>query len=107
MGFGAASQPWHIWVLFAFYGLYFGLTEGVERALIADLVPAKRQASAFGVYHFCIGIAALPSSLLMGYLYQRFGAGPAFTVGASLAALSALLLLILLRPSSSEAPTGV
>ena len=107
LGFGAASHPWQIWALFAFYGLYFGLTEGVERALIADLVPAERQASAFGVYHFCIGIAALPSSLLMGFLYQRFGAAPAFTVGASLAALSALLLLIVLRPSSSEAPTGV
>lgn len=107
LGFGAASHPWQIWALFAFYGLYFGLTEGVERALIADLVPAERQASAFGVYHFCIGVAALPSSLLMGYLYQRFGAGPAFTVGASLAALSALLLLLLLRPSSPETPTGV
>jgi len=107
LGFGAASHPWQIWALFAFYGLYFGLTEGVERALIADLVPAERQASAFGVYHFCIGIAALPSSLLMGFLYQRFGAGPAFTVGACLASLSALLLLIVLRPSSSEAPTGV
>ena len=95
LGFGAASQAWQIWLLFAFYGLYFGLTEGVERALIADLVPVERQASAFGLYHFCIGIAALPSSLLMGYLYQRFGAGPAFTVGASLAALSALLLATL------------
>jgi MFS family permease len=102
LGFGAASQPWQIWALFAFYGLYFGLTEGVERALIADLVPAERQASAFGLYHFCIGIAALPSSLLMGYLYQRFGAGLAFTVGATLAAVSALLLVLLLRPSSQQ-----
>lgn len=107
LGFGVAGQPWQVWVLFAFYGLYFGLTEGVERALIADLVPAERQASAFGLYHFCIGIAALPSSLLMGYLYQRFGAGLAFTTGASLAALSALLLLILLRPSSSGVRTSV
>jgi MFS family permease len=100
LGFGVASQPWQIWALFAFYGLYFGLTEGVERALIADLVPAERRASAFGLYHFCIGIAALPSSLLMGYLYQHFGAELAFTVGAILAAVSALLLAILLRPSS-------
>ena len=107
LGFGVASQPWQIWMLFAMYGLCFGLTEGVERALIADLVPQERQASAFGVYHFCIGIAALPSSLLMGYLYQRFGARLAFTTGASLASLAALLLLILLLPSSSEAPTGV
>jgi MFS family permease len=99
LGFGFAGQPWQIRALFAFYGLYFGLTEGVERALIADLIPAERQASAFGLYHFCIGIAALPSSLLMGYFYQYFGAGPAFAVGAILAAVSALLLLLFLRPS--------
>ncbi|MDE2181077.1 MAG: MFS transporter [candidate division NC10 bacterium] len=102
LGFGAASQPWHIWVLIGFYGLYFGLTEGGERALIADLVPQDRQASAFGLFHSCIGIAALPSSLLMGYLYQSFGAGPAFTVGAALAGVSALLLLLLLRPQSPQ-----
>ena len=102
LGFGAASQPWHIWVLLGFYGLYFGLTEGGERALIADLVPPDRQASAFGLFHSCIGIAALPSSLLMGYLYQSFGAGPAFTVGAALAGLSALLLFILFRPPSPQ-----
>ena len=102
LGFGLASHPWQIWALFAFYGLYFGLTEGVERALIADLVPAERRASAFGLYHFCIGSAALPSSLLMGYLYQHFGAEFAFTFGAALAALSALLLLIFLRPSSQQ-----
>ena len=105
LGFGAASQPWHIWVLMGFYGLYFGLTEGGERALIADLVPPDRQASAFGLFHFCIGIAALPSSLLMGYLYQSFGAGPAFTVGAALAGLSALLLLMLLHLPSVQAQT--
>jgi len=107
LGFGAAIHPWQIWALFAFYGLYFGLTEGVERALIADLVPAERRASAFGLYHFCIGIAALPSSLLMGYLYQHFGAGLAFTVGAILAALSALLLLIVLRPCSPQSRTSL
>ena len=102
LGFGAASQPWQIWALIGVYGLYFGLTEGGERALIADLVSPDRQASAFGLFHFCIGIAALPSSLLMGYLYQSFGAGPAFTVGAALAGLSALLLFILFRPSSPQ-----
>jgi MFS family permease len=102
LGFGAATQTWQIWALFAVYGLHFGLTEGVERALIADLVPADHRASAFGAYHFCIGIAALPSSLLMGFLYQRLGAPVAFTTGALLAALAAFLLLVLLRPSSPQ-----
>ncbi|HWR20765.1 MAG TPA: hypothetical protein VN444_02755, partial [Verrucomicrobiae bacterium] len=44
LGFGAASQPWHIWALIGFYGLYFGLAEGRERALTADLVSPDRQA---------------------------------------------------------------
>jgi len=107
LGFGAATQPWQIWALFAFYGLYFGLTEGAERALIADLVPSERQASAFGLYHFCVGIVALPSSLLMGYLYEQLGARVAFTFGAMLAGLAALLLLILLRRPSVQTQTGV
>jgi MFS-type transporter involved in bile tolerance (Atg22 family) len=97
IGFALAARPWQIWGLFAFYGLYFGLSEGVERALIADLVPPGRWARAFGLYHFCLGVAALPSSLLMGYLYQRFGAAPAFALGAILAVASALLLAILPR----------
>jgi len=67
-----------------------------------SLYPAERRTSALGLYHFCIGIAALPSSLLIGYLYQQFGAAPAFTVGASLAGLSALLLLTLFRPSPAQ-----
>jgi len=60
-----------------------------------SVYPAERRISAFGLYHFCIGIAALPSSLLVGYLYQHSGAGLAFTFGAVIAALSAILLLIL------------
>jgi MFS family permease len=98
LGFGLASAPWQMWGLVAFYGLYFGLTEGVEPALIADLVPQERRAFAFGLYHFCVGVVALPSSLLMGYLYQRFGPAPAFSLGAALAAASALLLATSLRP---------
>ncbi len=75
------------------------LSADAERSRLSPF-PAERRTSAFGLCHLCIGIAALPSSLLMGYLYQHFGAGPALTVGAILAGLAALLLLILLRPSN-------
>jgi hypothetical protein len=69
--------------------------------------PAERQASAFGPYYVCIGIAALPSSLVMGYLYQRFGVGPAFRLGAIFAGLSVLPLSILIRPSYLYTQTTV
>ena len=91
-GFAAADKNWHAWALFATYGVYFGLTEGVEKALVADLAPARLRGSAFGLYHLAVGFGALPASLLFGLVWERFGAAYAFTMGAGLALLSSLLL---------------
>lgn len=95
-GFAVVGRAWQAWALFLVYGLYFGLTEGVEKALVADLTPVEARASAFGAYHTAIGITALPASLLTGWLWQAFGAGVAFGTGAALAALAAILLWALL-----------
>lgn len=94
-GFALADAQWHAWALFAVYGVYFGLTEGVEKALVADLAPVHLRGSAFGLYHLVVGLGALPSSLLFGLLWQRFGAAPAFAFGAVLALLAASLLAVL------------
>ncbi len=95
LGFAHAGGPAAAWALFAIYGVFFGLTEGTEKALIADLVPAAQRGAAFGVYHLSIGLAALPASVLFGLLWAWGGAALAFTVGAVLAALAAALLLLL------------
>jgi MFS family permease len=94
-GFAVANTEWHAWTLFAVYGIYFGLTEGVEKALIADLAPAHLRGSAFGLYHLAVGLGAFPASLLFGLVWQRFGAAPAFGLGAGLALLSSVLLILL------------
>jgi MFS family permease len=98
-GFAGAASVWQVWGLFLVYGLYFGLTEGGERALVADLVLPETRASAYGVYHTAIGLTALPASLLAGWLWQAFGAPVAFTAGAALAASAAVLLWTRLRAS--------
>ncbi len=90
LGFAVASVAWHAWALFLIYGLYFGMTEGVEKALVADLVPAGVRGAAFGWYNLTIGLAALPASLIFGGLWQTFGAPTAFVVGASLALVAAV-----------------
>lgn len=89
VGFALAKTPGPIWMLFAFYGLFFGCTEGVEKALVADLVPQELRGTAYGIYHAAVGLAALPSSLIMGLLYQTYGAAIAFTFGAALAFIAA------------------
>lgn len=94
-GFALASRQWHVWALFATYGVYFGLTEGVEKALVADFAPAHLRGSAFGLYHLIVGIGAFPASLLFGLVWERFGAAAAFGMGAGLALLSSVMLAML------------
>jgi MFS family permease len=102
--FGHATDAWQVWVLFAIYGVYFGLTEGVERALVADLVPAARRGAAFGWYNLAIGLGALPASVIFGAIYDRFGAPTAFTAGAAAALLASVgLWIVVPSPASGHA----
>jgi MFS family permease len=84
-GFARANAAWEAWALFAVYGVFFGLTEGSERALVADMVSLERRGTAFGWYNLAIGLGALPASLLFGFGWDRAGAPAAFVMGASLA----------------------
>jgi MFS family permease len=94
-GFGLASQYWQAWALFAVYGIYFGLTEGVEKALVADLAPSHLRGSAFGLYHLVVGAGAFPASLLFGVVWQKAGPAAAFGMGAGVALLAGILLATL------------
>jgi len=91
-GFGAASAQWHAWALFAVYGIYFGLTEGAEKALVADFAPVHLRGSSFGLFHLIVGAGALPASLLFGLVWQKFGSAAAFGMGACLALAASVML---------------
>ncbi len=94
VGFARATQAWHVWPLFAFYGLYYAATEGVQKAMVADLVPAGRRGTAIGLVNGLTGLATLPASLAAGLLWQRFGFGWSFYYGAATALAAALGLLV-------------
>jgi len=97
-----ASQLWMVCVLLIAYGAYYGMTEGAERALVADFVPSPLRGKAYGFYHAAIGLSALPASLLFGLFWARLGATRAFWIGASLALAALLVLTIFL--STDEHP---
>ncbi|MCJ7533511.1 MAG: MFS transporter [Anaerolineales bacterium] len=98
LGFAMAGQTWHIWILYALYGLYYGLTYGTSKALVADIVPAELHGTAYGTYNAVLGILDLPASLIAGVLWQGigrwggFGASAPFLFGGGLALLAALLM---------------
>ncbi len=94
-GFALAKNSIEVWLLFALYGIYYALVEGIARAYVADLIPSEIRATAYGIYHTSIGLALLPASIIMGFLWQVLGPAVAFAFGATLALISAVLLSFL------------
>ena len=92
----------------AFYGLYHALAEGAEKSLLTSLVPSAARGRAFGLYNGLTGGASLAAGLLFGAVWTRWGSAPAFLFAGLLAAVSAVLLTVLLpraRPPAT-APGG-
>lgn len=97
LGFAIAAQAYQIWLLFAFYGIYYATTEGVAKALIADLVVSEHRGKAYGIYNSVIGLIALPASIIAGFLWDAISASAPFFFGAAMAGIATVLLLIFIR----------
>ena len=80
--------------IFLAYGLYFGLTEGVEKAWVADMAPAGARGTAFGIYNAALGFGGLAASLIFGAIWTRVSPQAAFLTGAGLALAASLLLYL-------------
>ncbi len=99
LGFALAAAAWHIWLLYALYGIYYGVVEGTVRAFVADVAPSEQRGTAYGVYNAGVGLAAFPASVIAGLLWQGVGAwagfGPSapFLFGAALALIAVLLFV--------------
>ena len=98
LGFAVVGRGWHIWVLYAFYGVYYGLAYGTTKAMVADLVPADLRGTAYGTYNAVLGILDFPASLIAGFLWggvgtwKGFGASAPFFFGAALSLIAAILM---------------
>jgi MFS family permease len=97
LGFAFFNESWMVWALWALYGIYYGLAEGVARAMVVDLVPEDKRGTAFGAYHGVVGITLLPASLIAGWLWQAFGPAIPFYFGAATAVIAVLGLMIFIR----------
>ena len=99
LGFALAGAAWQVWVLYALYGLYYGLAYGTSKALIADLVPEALRGTAYGTYNAVIGLLDFPASVIAGLLWQGvgnwsgLGASAPFLFGAALSLLAAVAMV--------------
>ncbi|HET9787683.1 MAG TPA: MFS transporter [Pyrinomonadaceae bacterium] len=104
IGFAFVTNAVSVWALFLVYGMYFGLAEGAEKALVADLVKPEQRGTAYGLYNLAFSITVLPASLLMGALWTWWGPATAFLVGGSLGGAAAVLMLLLVKAPARNQP---
>lgn len=97
-GFAFIDSPWQCWMLFIIYGTYFGLTEGVEKAFVADMVPSGKRGTAYGFYNLAYGITVFPASLLFGLIWNGYGAAAAFLASAAVSVTALLLFTTVASP---------
>lgn len=102
LGFALATSLWHVWALYMVYGIYEGLTAGVEKAFVADLVPVQMRGTAYGLFNTAVGISALPSSLIAGILWQKIGPSAPFVFGTILSFIALLGLNMLVRKAKNQ-----
>jgi len=106
-GFAVAGTPAAIWVLFGLYGIFMGLTEGIQKAFLATIIPPEFRATAFGLFATAVGLAALPASLIAGWLWDHVSPAATFYFGSATASLAAILFMLLIAFSNdSSRPAG-
>lgn len=109
LGFALAGTGWHIWALYAIYGLYYGLAYGTTKAMVADIVPEALRGTAYGTYNAVLSVLDLPASLIAGVLWQGigpwrgFGPSAPFLFGGAMALIATLLMAVALKPDGRTA----
>ena len=103
-GFAVAGSSAAAWALFGLYGVFMGLTEGVQKAFLTTIIPPDFKATAFGVYNTAIGLALFPASLIGGWLWDRVSPAATFYYGSAMAAVSTLLFIVFIAVMGRKAP---
>jgi MFS family permease len=101
-GFGRTSSPVIVILLFAFYGVYSALTDGVQKALVSDLIDKNKRGTGLGIYNCLVGMTLLPASVIAGLLYDHINNRAPFYFGAILAVIAALLMLIFFNTNKKK-----
>jgi len=94
VGFAWLPSAWMIWPLFLIYGLYIALTEGVSKALIANLVASDVRGTALGLFYMVTGVLAVAASVAAGLLWDHVSTAAPFYLGAVMAAMAGVGFLV-------------
>ncbi len=100
-GFGYTSNKTAVIMLFALYGLYSAATDGIQKALVSDIIPKDKKGTGLGIYNCLLGITLLPASLIAGLLYDRVNYSAPFYYGAILAFIASVMMVFFYKSNKN------
>jgi MFS family permease len=95
-GFIRSSSGYLLWGFWPLYGVYYAMTEGIEKAFVADIAPPGSRGTALGFFHTIVGLGLLPASILAGLLFSLMPAAP-FIVGGATAVVTVGILALFVK----------
>ena len=98
-GFIGPSTKFLLWIFWPLYGVYYAMTEGVEKALVSDIAPKGSKGTALGFYHTIVGVGLLPASIIAGFLFSLLNSAP-FIFGGILALITVFIIAFFVRNTS-------
>ena len=99
-GFGRTDSRVTLVMLFALYGLYSAATDGVQKALVVDIIDRDKRGTGLGIYNCLVGMTLLPASLIAGYLYDNVNNRAPFYFGAILALISSVFMVLFYKKNN-------
>ncbi|MCC9293805.1 MFS transporter [Clostridium sp. WLY-B-L2] len=99
-GFGRTDNKISVILLFVLYGLYSAATDGVQKALVSDLIDKNKRGTGLGIYNSLVGITLLPASLIAGVLYDNVNNSAPFYLSSAIALTAAVLMFLFYKKFS-------
>lgn len=96
-GFGRTNSEITVVMLFGLYGLYSATTDGVQKALVSDLIDKDKRGTGLGIYNSLIGITLLPASIIAGLLYDNINNSVPFYYGSFMALIASIFMFLFYR----------
>ncbi|MGE5627325.1 MAG: MFS transporter [Solirubrobacterales bacterium] len=93
-GFGYTSSKSAVIMLFALYGIYSAATDGVQKALVSDIIDKEVKGTGLGIYNCLLGVTLFPASLIAGLLYDHVNYSAPFYYGSILGLISAVMMIL-------------
>ncbi|HDH88372.1 MAG: MFS transporter [Deltaproteobacteria bacterium] len=103
-GFISHKTNFLLWFFWPLYGIYYAMTEGIEKAFVSDIAPEDSKATALGFYHTIVGIGLLPASIIAGILFFLLPSAP-FIFGGALALVTVVILAFFVKEKGGKGLT--